>query len=81
VLDRIGPSARELEITSQLTELLVREEVLWRQRSHVQWLAAGDKNTRFFHLCASQLRKKWITKLVKEDGSLESGEEELDHMP
>jgi hypothetical protein len=38
-------------------------------------------NTRFFHQCASQQRKKnRITELVKEDGSLESGEEELDHM-
>jgi hypothetical protein len=70
-----------MEITSQLTELLEREEVLWRQRSHVQWLAAGDKNTCFFHLCVSQWRKKnRITESVKEDGSLELGEEELDHM-
>jgi hypothetical protein len=76
--DRLDPSPREVEVVTNLTGLLEQEEMMWRQRSRLQWLAAGDKNTRFFHLRASQRRKKnRIAELTRCDGMVETREREL----
>lgn len=55
------------KIKGELNELLDREEVIWRQRSHVQCLKEGDANTKFFHHRASARQKKnKITKMKDE---------------
>jgi hypothetical protein len=36
---RVGPSNAEIKINDHLVELYNREEIMWRQRSHVDWLA------------------------------------------
>lgn len=46
--NRVGPTDEEKEVEKMLIDLLFREEVMWRQRSCVQWLAKGDSNTKFF---------------------------------
>ena len=75
---RIGPTHEEIKIVDRLVELRFREETMWRQRSRVQWLAEGDKNTRFFHLRASQRKKKnKISGLKKPDGATTTDDAEM----
>ena len=44
------------------------EERFWRQRSRIEWLKCGDRNTRFFHLKANGRRdRNKITGLLDSD--------------
>ena len=57
-------------LRSEINDLLDREEILWHQRSRVQWYGQGDRNTKFFHLKATQRKKKnTITGLWDESGN------------
>jgi hypothetical protein len=47
--------AREKELVDELEKLLEQEETYWAQRSRVNWLKHGDKNTR----------SKWEIKVVQ----------------
>jgi hypothetical protein len=78
---RVGPSYEELKTVERIVELQHREEIMWRQRSQIQWLAEGDKNTRFFHLRASKRKKRnKIYSLTRQDGSTIEDQDELCQM-
>ncbi|XP_074293639.1 uncharacterized protein LOC141620744 [Silene latifolia] len=63
---------------AKLDELLIVEEVFWRQLSRVSFLTKGDKNTKFFYLRASnRKRRNHISRLKDEEGSWVTGEENL----
>lgn len=44
-------------LRKELNTMLAKEEVVWRQRSRVNWLKDGDQNTRSFHECAAQRKR------------------------
>ncbi|XP_071939093.1 uncharacterized protein [Coffea arabica] len=45
-------------LTSQLEDILDRENTTWKQRSKTHWYREGDRNTTFFHAQASKRRKQ-----------------------
>ncbi|CAL9001349.1 unnamed protein product, partial [Prunus brigantina] len=49
--------ARNL-VEAKLDKCLEQEEIYWHQRSRVNWLQHGDRNTSFFHKQATSRRKK-----------------------
>lgn len=53
----------------KLNSRLLREEIYWKQREKVFWLAEGDSNTKFFHAQdSSRKRINHIQYLLDETG-------------
>ena len=45
-------------VENQIQNIIIDEEIYWKQRSRADWLKEGDKNTKFFHHKASNRNKK-----------------------
>ena len=65
-----GHSLEVREIEAQVREIYTREEIMYKQRSRVDWLSAGDQNTKYFQSRAThRKRKNTIKALRREDGT------------
>ena len=58
---------REKELAKEIEWLLEQEEIHFAQRSRVDWLQYGDKNTNYFHNFASARRKRNMIKKLRGD--------------
>jgi hypothetical protein len=56
----------EAPIIAELNNLLEQEEKKWQQRAKVNWLKFGDKNSKYFHACASQKQKRRNIQQIKD---------------
>ncbi|KAH9748716.1 reverse transcriptase domain-containing protein [Citrus sinensis] len=74
-----GDEVQNLE--NQIDNILLDEEIFWRQRSRAEWLKEGDKNTKFFHSKASaRKRKNRISGLEDETGKWIEDAEKIEQM-
>lgn len=44
-------------LEAEKDEILYQEEVMWRLKSRSLWIAAGDRNTAYFHSFVEMRRK------------------------
>lgn len=52
----------EMKLKQELEETLNREEMLWYQKSRIDWIKNGDKNTTFFQL--STITRRWKNRVA-----------------
>lgn len=65
----VGLLKLENKLKKEWSELMVQKELLWMQKSRVDWLKMGYKNTKFFHTSMlSRRRRNKIGMLKNEDG-------------
>lgn len=55
----------------QIDNILLDEELDWKQTSRADWLREGDKNTKFFHAKASARKRK--SRISGLEDEMESG--------
>jgi hypothetical protein len=64
---------------SQISELLSREEIMEKQRSRLDWLKDGDRNTALFQAKAKERsRRNKINSLQCDDGVLVTRQEDIE---
>lgn len=72
-----GGKIKRLE--KQIDNMLLDEEVYWKQRSRVDWLLEGDRNTKFFHAKATaRKRKNKIEGVLDQNGNWSIEAEEIE---
>ena len=76
-LYKIDPSHMK-KLHDDILVLKIREETMWKQRSHLEWLKGGDQNTRYFHCKANQRNKSnYIIGLEDEVGNWSEDEVQM----
>ena len=73
-----GLTTEVRDIESQLNEVFEREEIMQKQRSQVDWLKAGDRNTQYFQNRASHhQRKNTVKALLRKNGTRSTDDDSM----
>ena len=57
-------------VQDHMNDLMYKEELMWLQRSRIDWLREGDRNTKFFHQRAMwRARKNKVKFLIDDSGA------------
>ncbi|RVW47791.1 Transposon TX1 uncharacterized 149 kDa protein [Vitis vinifera] len=72
VIEQAGGLSSELIIQralrkGELEELILREEIHWRQKVRVKWVKEGDCNSKFFHKVANGRRNRKFIKVLENE--------------
>jgi len=60
---------REAVQAYRLDKVEQQIDIFWKQRAHADWLAKGDRNTKFFHSwCTERRKRNKIGRIRKDDG-------------
>ena len=63
-------SAQRVLRKGELDELILREEIHWRQKAKVKWVKDGDYNSKFFHKVANDRRNRNFIKFLENERGL-----------
>jgi hypothetical protein len=71
--------AQEETVNQQLEARKRQEEILWKQKSRIQWLKEGERNTKFFHRTVIHRRhSNKITRLISAAGETIHSHEDME---
>lgn len=77
----MGPSSQERRLMARISKLLSREECMEKQRSRIDWLKEGDRNTALLQAKARErARSNKIKSLRRNDGSIAVKQEEIEEV-
>ena len=60
----------EANLQAELHEWLLRDEMVWKQKSRKIWLKEGDRNSKFFHLSMIIRRRRNSIDVVRNQSGL-----------
>ncbi|CAL1410371.1 unnamed protein product [Linum trigynum] len=63
-----GSEAQLRQCQEELELVLFQEELLWCQKSRLEWISSGDKNTTYFHTRTLWRRNRNRVTMLKDDG-------------
>lgn len=69
-----------IEVEKNLENLLILENLQWKQKAGRSWVLHGDANTNFFHQYASRRRKNTISYLESNNGEIRGLKEITQHI-